>query len=139
MDDTCLNKFEIQREKLWDGWEASRSGREPNVSDFLKNCIFVIVIDLSIVLCYVPCSFLYVYLFQHTHNLLFTTSCFISWPFTEICGKANTESSLILVCFALCIETPVLFILCSITSFFRGSYICFIFKYSLNYNDELFS
>lgn len=102
-----------------------------------------------------------IYLFSgKDHNFLFTTSCFISWPFTEIWWKrrnkkVNTQQSSlsVLVCFGLCFvywNTCVIYSDCF--SFvarrapslsrnqFLGSALTYVFlTFSLNYNDGVFS
>lgn len=102
-----------------------------------------------------------IYLFSgKDHNFLFTTSCFISWPFTEIWWKrrnkkVNTQQSSlsVLVCFGLCFvywNTCVIYSDCF--SFvarrapslsrnqFLGSVLTYVFlTFSLNYNDGVFS
>lgn len=67
-----LNKFEIQKRSV-------RADAKPIiVSDFREKK------NASSPASSIQLRLWLIYLFQHTHNFLFTTSCFISWPFTEI-------------------------------------------------------
>lgn len=121
------------------------------VSDFFSKCISTVVINF-------PFLWL-IYLFPYAHNFLFTTSCFISWPFTKICGRRRRKKrwthsnrrrrSQFSFALAFAFSSASRFMYwntCVIYSFvfslrnqFRSVLTYVLLTFSLNYNDGVFS